>query len=64
MNDLKTMLTTDEASQQLKMSPQTLADWRWKSKGPKFVKVGRLVRYRQSDLDQWLQRQVTGGDSK
>ena len=34
---------------------QTLADWRTKRIGPKYLKVGRLVRYRQVDLDAWLE---------
>ena len=33
---------------------QTLAIWRCHGDGPKFLKVGRLVRYRQRDLDDWL----------
>lgn len=61
MSDL---LTTEAAAARLGVAPQTMTDWRWKSRGPKFVKVGRLVRYRLSDLEAWLDAQVTGGDSK
>lgn len=40
------------------ISRLTLADWRCKRVGPPFVKVGRLVRYRQEDLDAWLNSRV------
>ena len=32
----------------------TLRDWRYRRKGPAFVKLGARVRYRESDLDAWL----------
>jgi excisionase family DNA binding protein len=34
----------------------TLANWRYHGKGPRFVKVGRHVRYRRSDVEAWLER--------
>ena len=39
------------------LSPCTLNQWRSQRRGPAFVKVGRLVRYRLADLDAWLQAQ-------
>ncbi|KAB2739467.1 helix-turn-helix domain-containing protein [Brucella anthropi] len=36
------------------ISAQTLARWRHEGKGPVFVKIGRLVAYRVSDIRQWL----------
>jgi excisionase family DNA binding protein len=35
----------------------TLTEWRYKGKGPQFIKVGRHVRYRWSDVEDWLRRQ-------
>lgn len=32
----------------------TLAQWRYLERGPRFVKVGRMVRYRRIDIDEWL----------
>lgn len=32
----------------------TLVNWRTQGTGPRFVKVGARVGYRQSDLDAWL----------
>jgi hypothetical protein len=36
------------------LSIRTLEMWRSNGDGPEFVKVGRLVRYEQSALEQWL----------
>jgi len=35
-------------------SSRTLQRWRLEGTGPVFVKFGRLVRYRQSDLEHFL----------
>lgn len=41
---------------------QTLAIWRMKGIGPKFLKLENgSVRYRWADIDAWLEAQVTGG---
>lgn len=42
----------------LDTTPGTLAQWRFLGKGPKFIKVGRNVRYRASDVDAWLDQQT------
>jgi hypothetical protein len=39
----------------LAISPITATKWRAKAKGPPFIKVGRLVRYRRRDVEAWLQ---------
>lgn len=31
-----------------------------KGQGPPFIKVGRLVRYRRSDVDAWLRANTIG----
>lgn len=50
----KGYLTTQEAAEYLKLSPRTLEGFRNRGGGPKFYRRGRLVRYRQADLDAWL----------
>ncbi|WP_331271251.1 helix-turn-helix transcriptional regulator [Arthrobacter sp. 135MFCol5.1] len=52
-----------ELGKRLGKSSAALANWRYLGLGPKFVKVGRAVRYRASDVESWLQdqtRQQTG----
>lgn len=51
MAALTTLLTTQEAAKILRVKESTLEQWRWQGRGPQFVKLGRLVRYRLADLE-------------
>jgi len=42
-------------------SIHTLRGWRAQGRGPKFVKVGRLVKYRLSDVEDFLTSLPSGG---
>jgi excisionase family DNA binding protein len=57
------MLTKKEASIFLKVSIQTLNRWMAQDRGPKYYKVGVLVRYRKTDLAAFLEKCPTGGGS-
>ena len=48
--DARIVLTNKEAARKLGISHRTLEDWRLTNRGPRFVKLGRLVRYRLPDL--------------
>ena len=49
------LLTEAKAAAFLGLQPQTLATWRCVGRyGLKFVRVGRSVRYRTSDLEEFL----------
>tara|TARA_R110002072_G_scaffold102306_1_gene225069 strand:- start:886 stop:1095 length:210 start_codon:yes stop_codon:yes gene_type:complete len=51
-------LSPEVAAKYLDTSPNTLADWRFKGKGPAFKRVGqRMVRYRRSDLEAFMKVQ-------
>lgn len=39
----------------------SLADWRHRGYGPRWCKIGHLVRYRREDLDAWLETRVQQG---
>ena len=43
------------ASEILGCAPRTLDNWRSQGRGPRFVRVGRLIRYRIADLDAYLE---------
>lgn len=51
-----TPLNESQACQYLGLSIHTLRQWRHLSKGPVYMKVGRAVRYRQADLDAYLEQ--------
>lgn len=44
----------------LGVSRSTLQSWRYEGCGPRFIKLGRLVRYRNADIDAYLQAQTRG----
>lgn len=49
------LLTETETAKQISVAPATLQQWRHHHRySLPFVKVGRLVRYKQSDIDGWL----------
>lgn len=52
------LLDTPEAAVYMNYKPATLEQWRWNGRGPLFVKIGRSVRYRISDLDNFLSERV------
>lgn len=39
----------------------TVNKWRWHSKGPPFMHIGKYVRYRKADVEQWLDAQRAEG---
>jgi predicted DNA-binding transcriptional regulator AlpA len=62
MNNLN-VLNEREAAVVVGCSVALLRKWRLFREGPSYVKIGRLVRYRQSDLDAFLEAHLvaTGG---
>ena len=57
----QTLLTESEVAQQLRVSLAALRKWRVLKRGPLFLKIGSLVRYRQADIDRWLESVPAGG---
>lgn len=54
----ETYLKPREAAEYLRSSTSTLAKARMKMQGPDYVRIGRAIRYRQSDLDAWMSASV------
>ena len=50
------LMTEDETSEILKCTVAALRRWRRERRGPRFVKLGRLIRYRQSDIEDFVDR--------
>lgn len=48
------LLTTRQAAEYLNLKAKTLSHWRWAGCGPRYVKLGGNVRYRQEDLDAYI----------
>ena len=55
------LLTEAEAADYLSVEPQTLCAWRCTRRyNLRFIKVGRLVRYRPEDLEAFLAERTVG----
>jgi hypothetical protein len=52
-------LTTSEAAKMIKCSPNTLAIWRMRGTGPKYICIGsgqrKTIRYRREDIDRYCE---------
>ena len=47
-------LTVDQIAALLQRSHRTLETWRRNGTGPPFIRIGRRVVYRRSDIEAWL----------
>lgn len=50
MPDIETPLNENQAAQLLGLSARTLQAWRVRGGGPRFMKIGRAVRYQRHEL--------------
>jgi len=48
------MMSERQVAEYMNMSLSSLRKWRLFRKGPKFVKLGRAIRYRRTDVETWL----------
>lgn len=52
------LLTEVDAARVLSLSSRTLQAWRAKPFGPRFIRVGRAIRYRRQDIEEWVSEQT------
>ena len=57
------LLDTKSAAAYLALGARTLVEWRVRGGGPRFTKMNRTVRYRKSDLDQFVEERVRSSTS-
>lgn len=56
------LLDSNAAASWLGVAPYTLRRWRCEGRGPAFIKIGPLARYRLSDLEAFVaSRRITPG---
>jgi len=58
---MSSLLTEGDVADRLHVSLASVRRWRLEQRGPQFIKVGSLVRYRPEDLETWLAALPTGG---
>jgi excisionase family DNA binding protein len=59
MADCQTYMTQKQVAEMLGLSTATLEGWRIRGKGPRYLKLGRCVRYLVADLEAWIERRVS-----
>lgn len=64
MTPISNLMITKEAAEYLRLSSSTLNKLRLTGGGPVFVQLaGRAIRYRQSDLDEWVAASIATSTS-
>jgi predicted DNA-binding transcriptional regulator AlpA len=58
------LLTQREAALNLRLSERTLERLRVTGTGPRFVRAGRSIRYREIDIESWIASRVVGSTSE
>jgi predicted site-specific integrase-resolvase len=59
------LLTEEQAAQRIGVSPSTLATWRCTGRYElRFLKAGRLVRYRAQDVLAFINSRLVGGGAE
>lgn len=61
---MQTLLTQRDAATLLALSVRTLERLRLAGGGPKFLKAGKAVRYRESDLEIWIEARLFNSTSE
>jgi predicted DNA-binding transcriptional regulator AlpA len=51
------LLTATEVAAMLGIPASTLANWRYQGLGPRYLHIGRHVRYLVEDVDDWIRTQ-------
>ncbi len=58
------LLTEIEVAKYLHLSVACVRRWRLERRGPRFFKIGALVRYRPEDVEDWINAQPAGGGNE
>ena len=59
----KMYLSALEIKERFGISENTLANWRCAKRGPKFYKIGGLVKYNAEEFEEWIIRHQVSNES-
>lgn len=51
------LLTVDQVAEHLQLPVATLYRYRHRGEGPRAARVGRHLRYRRADVEEWVEQQ-------
>ena len=61
----ESLFTEPQAARFLNFTPRCLQAWRQRGGGPKFIRISsRAIRYRKSDLDDWIDEKIKSSTSE
>jgi len=60
---IESLLDERDVARWIRVSVATLRYWRGEGRGPRYRKVGQLVRYAPSDVQEWLNSRPSGGEA-
>ncbi len=55
---MENLLNTKQLADYLGVAESTIIQYRLKGIGPRYVKIGHLVRYRKVDAEEWVDKQA------
>jgi hypothetical protein len=58
MDKSEPLMTPAQVAELTSLSPNGLAQLRFTGRGPTFLKLGRQIRYRPADVQEWLDASV------
>ena len=62
MQHLEPLLSAQDLAEFLDVPVATIYAWRYRRQGPPGLRVGKHLRYRRADVDEWIDRRIE--DSK
>jgi excisionase family DNA binding protein len=60
MNNLDPLLSAQQLADYLEVPLATIYAWRYRGDGPPGFRAGKHLRYRKSDIDQWINDRMEG----
>lgn len=61
---MESLLTENDVSACLKVSLACVRRWGLQGEGPQYLKVNNMVRYREADVSNWVEKLPTAGNGK
>lgn len=61
---IRQLLNNDATADLIGASRRTLPVWRVQGKGPKFIKIGKLVRYELAEIEAWIRANTHSNTSR
>ncbi len=58
MRHLEPLISAQELAQYLDVPVKTLYAWRYRRQGPPGLRVGKHLRYRRIDINEWIEQRT------